>query len=76
MPSQLMDPIVDLSPACMGTQMYIPMHLPTYKNYRMFTELGLRHLYVLPEDGRLLGIITREDLMNAAAGEEKLEGEP
>ena len=75
-PSQLMDLDVDLSPACMDTQMYIPLQLPAYKTYRMFTELGIRHLCVVSEDGRLLGIITREDLMAAASGEEKEDGEP
>ena len=63
-PAQLLQLSVDLSPACLDPPLIIPASLPSYKVYRMFTELGIRHLTVVSEDGRLLGMITRKDLIH------------
>ena len=61
---QLLQLSVDLSPACLDPPLIIPASLPSYKVYRMFTELGIRHLTVVSEDGRLWGMITRKDLIH------------
>lgn len=58
-----MDMLVDLLPLCNASPHVVSSDASLTKVYSMFRQMGLRHLFVVPRAERVLGIITRKDLL-------------
>jgi chloride channel 7 len=42
---------------------YVSLCLNDYQVYNLFRHLGLRHIFVVPRPSRVVGLITRKDLL-------------
>ncbi|CAJ1373996.1 unnamed protein product [Effrenium voratum] len=60
-----MDEYVRLGPYINRNSLFVLKYTSVYACYQIFRQLGLRHLPVLGMDGRLVGIVTRKDLILA-----------
>ncbi|KAL1317012.1 hypothetical protein AAHE18_15G105900 [Arachis hypogaea] len=54
---------IDLAPFLNPSPYIVPEDMSLTKVYNLFRQLGLRHLFVVPRPSRVLGLITRKDLM-------------
>uniref|UniRef100_A0A7S3FDR9 Chloride channel protein n=1 Tax=Prasinoderma singulare TaxID=676789 RepID=A0A7S3FDR9_9VIRI len=60
---QELDMVIDLLPLCNASPHVVSSDASLTKVYSMFRQMGLRHLFVVPRAERVLGIITRKDLL-------------
>eukprot|EP00928_Gymnodinium_smaydae_P062951 TRINITY_DN4666_c0_g4_i1.p1 TRINITY_DN4666_c0_g4~~TRINITY_DN4666_c0_g4_i1.p1 ORF type:complete len:766 (-),score=163.32 TRINITY_DN4666_c0_g4_i1:925-3222(-) len=58
-----LDMRIDLSPYVNFSSYTMPDHASVSSCYRLFRQLGLRHLTVLTPDGHVAGMLTRKDLI-------------
>lgn len=65
--------LVDLRPYVNRNSLFVLKYTSVWNCYRLFRQLGMRHLAVLGRDGSLVGIITRKDLILAAEAAEEDE---
>jgi len=63
--------MVDLQPYTNMNCFSLPEHTSAMRCYRLFLEMGLRHLPVLGKNHEVSGIITRKDLLAAQEGHVK-----
>lgn len=63
--------MVDLQPYTNMNCFSLPEHTSAMRCYRLFLEMGLRHLPVLGRNHEVSGIITRKDLLAAQEGHVK-----
>ena len=76
------EPLVDLRPLCDRTPYTVNEMLPLRRVLRLFKAMGLRHLVVVDSRSRVVGIITRRNLVEAEHGRKfapeciELEGAP
>ncbi|KAI9115101.1 hypothetical protein K1719_014114 [Acacia pycnantha] len=54
---------IDLAPFLNPSPYIVPEDMSLSKVYNLFRQLGLRHLFVVPRPSRVLGLITRKDLL-------------
>ncbi|KOM26585.1 hypothetical protein LR48_Vigan303s000700 [Vigna angularis] len=54
---------IDLAPFLNPSPYIVPEDMSLTKVYNLFRQLGLRHLFVVPRPSRVLGLITRKDLL-------------
>ncbi|KAI4317790.1 hypothetical protein L6164_025633 [Bauhinia variegata] len=54
---------IDLAPFLNPSPYIVPEDMSVTKVYNLFRQLGLRHLFVVPRPPRVLGLITRKDLL-------------
>ncbi|KAH6776926.1 chloride channel D [Perilla frutescens var. hirtella] len=54
---------IDLAPFLNPSPYVVPEDMSLTKVYNLFRQLGLRHLLVVPRASRVIGMITREDLL-------------
>ncbi|KAG5587794.1 hypothetical protein H5410_048228 [Solanum commersonii] len=54
---------IDLAPFLNPSPYVVPEDMSLTKVYNLFRQLGLRHLLVVPRPARVIGIITRKDLI-------------
>ncbi|RDY01196.1 Chloride channel protein CLC-d, partial [Mucuna pruriens] len=54
---------IDLAPYLNPSPYIVPEDMSLTKVYNLFRQLGLRHLFVVPRPSRVLGLITRKDLL-------------
>ncbi|MED6193837.1 hypothetical protein PIB30_118961 [Stylosanthes scabra] len=54
---------IDLAPFLNPSPYIVPEDMSLAKVYNLFRQLGLRHLFVVPRPSRVLGLITRKDLL-------------
>lgn len=54
---------IDLAPFLNPSPYIVPEDMSLTKVYNLFRQLGLRHLLVVPRPSRVLGLITRKDLL-------------
>ncbi|KAK4266364.1 hypothetical protein QN277_027302 [Acacia crassicarpa] len=54
---------MDLAPFLNPSPYIVPEDMSLSKIYNLFRQLGLRHLFVVPRPSRVLGLITRKDLL-------------
>merc|ERR1719378_463902 len=54
---------LDLSEYVNRSALALPLHFSLFRTYIIFRTLGLRHLAVVDVDNRVVGILTRKDLM-------------
>ncbi|KAK7405890.1 hypothetical protein VNO78_07502 [Psophocarpus tetragonolobus] len=54
---------IDLIPFLNPSPYIVPEDMSLTKVYNLFRQLGLRHLFVVPRPSRVLGLITRKDLL-------------
>ena len=57
---------IDLHPFSNRSTYLVPENMTVTKVYMLFRKLGLRHLCVVPRPDRILGVITRKDLLPRA----------
>lgn len=59
---------VDLTPFMQRHPFVVPADAQLSRAYRLFRTMGLRHMFVAPERQRIVGMVTRKDLIleNAA----------
>nr|GMD88319.1 chloride channel protein CLC-D [Ipomoea batatas] len=54
---------IDLSPFVNPSPYIVPEDMSLTKVYNLFRQLGLRHIFVVPHASRVVGMITRKDLL-------------
>jgi chloride channel 7 len=54
---------IDLAPFLNPSPYVVPEDMSLTKVYNLFRQLGLRHLFVVPRPSRVIGLITRKDLL-------------
>ncbi|KAG5236537.1 chloride channel protein [Salix suchowensis] len=54
---------IDLAPVLNPSPYVVPEDMSLTKVYNLFRQLGLRHIFVVPRASRVVGMITREDLL-------------
>lgn len=54
---------IDLAPFINPSPYVVPEDMSLTKVYNLFRQLGLRHLFVVPRASRVIGMITRKDLL-------------
>ncbi|KAJ4956406.1 hypothetical protein NE237_013189 [Protea cynaroides] len=54
---------IDLAPFLNPSPYIVPEDMSLTKVYNLFRQLGLRHIFVVPRPSRLIGLITRKDLL-------------
>ncbi|KAL5541604.1 hypothetical protein UlMin_009314 [Ulmus minor] len=58
-----MEMYIDLAPFLNPSPYIVPEDMSLTKVYNLFRQLGLRHIFVVPRPSRVVGLITREDLL-------------
>ncbi|KNA17897.1 hypothetical protein SOVF_075890 isoform B [Spinacia oleracea] len=58
-----LDMYIDLAPFLNPSPYIVPEDMSLTKVYNLFRQLGLRHVLVVPRPSRVLGLITRKDLL-------------
>ena len=58
--------VLDLRPYMHGSPHVLPSRAPAYQTFRLFRDMGLRHVIVVDENNDLTGIVTRHDLTEQA----------
>eukprot|EP00252_Welwitschia_mirabilis_P002647 TRINITY_DN12597_c0_g1_i1.p1 TRINITY_DN12597_c0_g1~~TRINITY_DN12597_c0_g1_i1.p1 ORF type:complete len:280 (-),score=58.48 TRINITY_DN12597_c0_g1_i1:54-818(-) len=58
-----MEMYIDLKPFVNPSPYIVPEDMSLSKVYNIFRQLGLRHIFVVPRPSRILGVITRKDLL-------------
>ncbi|KAF2284164.1 hypothetical protein GH714_019676 [Hevea brasiliensis] len=67
---------IDLAPFLNPSPYVVPEDMSLTKVYNLFRELGLRHIFVVPRASRVIGLITRKDLLiedNEDSGSRELQ---
>ncbi|KDP40151.1 hypothetical protein JCGZ_02149 [Jatropha curcas] len=54
---------IDLAPFLNPSPYVVPEDMSLTKVYNLFRQLGLRHIFVVPRASRVIGLITRKDLL-------------
>ncbi|XP_010255989.1 PREDICTED: chloride channel protein CLC-d isoform X2 [Nelumbo nucifera] len=54
---------IDLAPFLNPSPYVVPEDMSLAKVYNLFRQLGLRHIFVVPRASRVIGLITRKDLL-------------
>ncbi|KAJ7546444.1 hypothetical protein O6H91_08G040500 [Diphasiastrum complanatum] len=54
---------LDLKPFVNPSPYIVPEDMSLTKVYNLFRQLGLRHVFVVPRPSRVIGVITRKDLL-------------
>ncbi|KAJ0982306.1 hypothetical protein J5N97_010561 [Dioscorea zingiberensis] len=54
---------IDLTPFLNPSPYVVPEDMSLAKVYNLFRQLGLRHIFVVPQPSRIVGLITRKDLL-------------
>ncbi|KAG6757494.1 hypothetical protein POTOM_037806 [Populus tomentosa] len=54
---------IDLAPFLNPSPYVVPEDMSLTKVYNLFRQLGLRHIFVVPRASRVVGLITRKDLL-------------
>ncbi|KAI3985944.1 hypothetical protein MKX01_039026 [Papaver californicum] len=54
---------IDLAPFLNPSPYIVPEDMSLTKVYNLFRQLGLRHIFVVPRASRVIGLITRKDLL-------------
>ncbi|KAF6154241.1 hypothetical protein GIB67_036459 [Kingdonia uniflora] len=54
---------IDLAPYLNPSPYVVPEDMSLTKVYNLFRQLGLRHIFVVPRASRVIGLITRKDLL-------------
>ncbi|KVI01687.1 chloride channel protein CLC-d [Cynara cardunculus var. scolymus] len=54
---------IDLAPFVNPSPYVVPEDMSLTKVYNLFRQLGLRHIFVVPRASRVIGMITRKDLL-------------
>uniref|UniRef100_A0A5B6Z8H8 Chloride channel protein n=1 Tax=Davidia involucrata TaxID=16924 RepID=A0A5B6Z8H8_DAVIN len=54
---------IDLAPFVNPSPYLVPEDMSLTKVYNLFRQLGLRHIFVVPRASRVIGMITRKDLL-------------
>ncbi|XP_057467752.1 chloride channel protein CLC-d-like isoform X2 [Actinidia eriantha] len=54
---------IDLAPFVNRSPYIVPEDMSLTKVYNLFRQLGLRHIFVVPRASRVVGMITRKDLL-------------
>lgn len=54
---------IDLAPFLNPSPYIVPEDMSLTKVYNLFRQLGLRHIFVVPRPSRVIGLITRQDLL-------------
>ncbi|XP_010905222.1 chloride channel protein CLC-d isoform X1 [Elaeis guineensis] len=54
---------LDLAPFLNPSPYIVPEDMSLAKVYNLFRQLGLRHIFVVPRASRVIGLITRKDLL-------------
>eukprot|EP00257_Ricinus_communis_P015561 XP_015573509.1 chloride channel protein CLC-d isoform X1 [Ricinus communis] len=54
---------IDLAPFLNPSPYVVPEDMSLTKVYNIFRQLGLRHIFVVPRASRVIGLITRKDLL-------------
>uniref|UniRef100_A0A2P2MKW4 Chloride channel protein n=2 Tax=Rhizophora mucronata TaxID=61149 RepID=A0A2P2MKW4_RHIMU len=54
---------IDLAPFLNPSPYIVPEEMSLTKVYNLFRQLGLRHIFVVPRASRVIGLITRKDLL-------------
>ncbi|XP_030548161.1 chloride channel protein CLC-d [Rhodamnia argentea] len=54
---------IDLAPFLNPSPYVVPEDMSLTKVYNLFRQLGLRHVFVVPRASRVVGLITRKDLL-------------
>ncbi|XP_022762053.1 chloride channel protein CLC-d-like isoform X1 [Durio zibethinus] len=54
---------IDLAPFLNPSPYIVPEDMSLTKVYNIFRQLGLRHIFVVPRASRVIGVITRKDLL-------------
>ncbi|KAL7590889.1 chloride channel protein CLC-d isoform X1 [Lactuca sativa] len=54
---------IDLAPFVNPSPYVVPEDMSLTKVYNLFRQLGLRHIFVVPRASRVIGMITRKDLI-------------
>ncbi|XP_039137139.1 LOW QUALITY PROTEIN: chloride channel protein CLC-d [Dioscorea cayenensis subsp. rotundata] len=54
---------LDLTPFLNPSPYVVPEDMSLAKVYNLFRHLGLRHIFVVPQPSRVVGLITRKDLL-------------
>ncbi|XP_010546809.1 PREDICTED: chloride channel protein CLC-d isoform X2 [Tarenaya hassleriana] len=60
---------IDLAPFLNPSPYVVSEDMSLTKVYNLFRQLGLRHLFVVPRPSRVIGLITRKDLLIEENGE-------
>ncbi|XP_031276562.1 chloride channel protein CLC-d isoform X2 [Pistacia vera] len=58
-----MEMYIDLAPFLNPSPYVVPEDMSLTKVYNLFRQLGLRHIFVVPRAPRVIGLITRKDLL-------------
>ncbi|CAN6454039.1 unnamed protein product [Victoria cruziana] len=58
-----LDMYIDLAPFLNPSPYMVPEDMSLAKVYNLFRQLGLRHIFVVPRASRVIGLITRKDLL-------------
>ncbi|XP_057857526.2 chloride channel protein CLC-d [Cryptomeria japonica] len=58
-----MEMYIDLEPFVNPSPYIVPEDMSLTKVYNLFRQLGLRHIFVVPRPSRVIGVITRKDLL-------------
>ncbi|XP_073006449.1 chloride channel protein CLC-d isoform X2 [Typha latifolia] len=58
-----MEMYLDLAPFLNPSPYIVPEDMSLAKVYNLFRQLGLRHIFVVPRASRVIGLITRKDLL-------------
>ncbi|KAF3776378.1 Chloride channel protein [Nymphaea thermarum] len=58
-----LDMYIDLAPFLNPSPYIVPEDMSLAKVYNLFRQLGLRHIFVVPRASRVIGLITRKDLL-------------
>lgn len=59
-----MEMYIDLQPFVNPSPYIVPEDMSLTKVYNLFRQLGLRHIFVVPCPSRVIGMITRKDLLS------------
>ncbi|XP_050217220.1 chloride channel protein CLC-d isoform X2 [Mercurialis annua] len=54
---------IDLAPFLNPSPYVVPEDMSLTKVYNLFRQLGLRHIFVVPRASRVIGLLTRKDLL-------------
>ncbi|WCJ23724.1 chloride channel D [Euphorbia peplus] len=58
-----MEMYIDLAPFMNPSPYVVPEDMSLTKVYNLFRQLGLRHIFVVPRASRVIGVITRKELL-------------
>ncbi|KAG4160802.1 hypothetical protein ERO13_D01G021500v2 [Gossypium hirsutum] len=61
--SEDLEMYIDLAPFLNPSPYVVPEDMSLTKVYNLFRQLGLRHIFVVPRASRVIGVITRKDLL-------------